>query len=261
MKTQEEIKTVWGKLISFTEKEKSYDDGKKMKRTCIVEKKINEVLTNIKIESSNYYDRRPHYKIKNPDAFFNNIETNWNNLKFFFSIRQKEEIGVVYVTRTINDKTKNVFRNFIITPNNYDFYLANTMSYLSQKFITNFLDVIHILKVLSHIVVISNYNGDKKTFNNILREKNRKKIIDSISVFKKKENDSFFSFLSDVAETIEYNQEIKQILLQQFTGINDTQNRTIQLMESGDCKAMVYYLIGHLKKGFDDLIAKNENYQ
>ena len=27
----------------------------------------------------------------------------------------------------------------------------------------------------------------------------------------------------------------------------------------GVCKAMVYYLIGNLKRGFDDLIAKNEN--
>jgi hypothetical protein len=74
------------------------------------------------------------------------------------------------------------------------------MSYLSQKFITNFLDVVHILKVVSHIVVISNYNGDKKIFNSILQEKNRKNIID---IFKKQENDNFFSFLSDFAEKIE----------------------------------------------------------
>jgi hypothetical protein len=258
MKTQEEIKTVWGKLIGFTEREKSYNDGEKIKRTCIIQKKINEVFTNIKIENSNYHDKKPHYKIKNPETFLSNIENNWNNLKFFFSIRQNEEIGVVYVTKTINDKTKNVFRNFIVTPNNYDFYLANTMSYLSQKFITNFLDVVHILKVVSHIVVISNYNGDKKIFNSILQEKNRKNIID---IFKKQENDNFFSFLSDFAEKIEYNQEINQILLQQLGGINDLQNRAMQIIESGDYRAMFYYLINHLKKGFDDLIAKNENYQ
>jgi len=261
MKTQEEIRTVWGKLISFTEQEKLCNDGKKIKRNCIIEKKINEVSTNIKIQNSNFYDKRPHNKIKNPETFLNNIETNWNNLKFFFSIRPNEEVGIVYITRTANDKTKNIFRNFIITPNNYDFYLANSMNYLSQKFITNFLDVVHILKVMSHIIIISNYDGDKKTFNNILQEKNRKNIIDSISLFDREEGDSFFSFLNNIFEKIEYTKEINQILLQQLRGIHDIQNRTMQIMESGDCKAMVYYLIGNLKRGFDDLIAKNENYQ
>jgi hypothetical protein len=85
--------------------------------------------------------------------------------------------------------------------------------------------------------------------------------MDSISLFDREEGDNFFSFLTNIFEKIDYNKEINQILLQQLHGIQDLQNRTMQIMESGDCKAMVYYLIGNLKRVFDDLITKNENYQ
>ena len=253
---KEELRTTYGKIVSYNEKQEKDKNGNLIiKRKLVIEKDLCGVPIEIKISNSNYFDNFINKNIRNPENFRSNIEQNWENLKLFFSFRAGEEIGVVYSVREIDGKEKNIFRQFFTTKGQYDRYLANTSNFASQTYLAEFQDVVHLLKYFSYVALNSKHNLSVEFFEKIKNEKDRQVIIEAIKNINQEEMDNFFSTIELLIENIEYTQEIVNSLYRHVKATNDkeTNNRKLGLLESGNYKAMFYYLLTIMKQGFDDL--------
>lgn len=253
---KEELRTAYGRILSYNEKQDKDNNGNIiLKRKFVIEKDLCGMPIKIEITNSNFFDIFINKSIRNPESFRSNIEKNWENLKLFFSFRAGEEIGVFYSVREIGGKEKNIFRQFFTTKGHYDRYIANTSNFVSQAYLTEFQDVVHLLKYFSHIALNSKHNLSVEFFEKIKKEKDRQVIMEAIKKITPQEKENFFNTIELLIENIEYSQEVVSSLYMQVKGVNDkdSNNRKMGLLESGNYKAMFYYLLTMLKQGFDDV--------
>jgi hypothetical protein len=248
---KEELRTAFGRITSYTEKEENFDGEIITKRLFTLEKECCGIPVKLTIGNSKYYDKFLHKNIRSEEQFRRNINQNWENLKFFFSFREGEEVGVMYVVREINNIEKNIFRNFFVSKSQYDNYIASTSNFASQDFLTEFGDVVHILKFFSYIILNTRNNCNLEEFRKISAEKNRKVILDKVKEMPQEDKEDLFELLSSTIEDIEYNQEIDRFIYRQVRGINDRTKQNLYLMETGDSKAMLYYMLTNLRNGFE----------